>query len=596
MELRLKMKRAGFAGLSIMLLASCVDSDYDLSKEINKDMSIFNNGIALPVGNVDTLKIGELLDLDESDMIEFDEATGEYFLVKSGTSEADFDIRVDDADISTDPTEVKRVAQAINPFSGHDIDFNEPQYDPETGELIDYFGLEVNVAEDGEEVTNFDVTSNDVPDEVLNFRSITSDRTYLNITLMLTGMGDITYTPIDLNDELLIVVPGSLVTDDPNIKRVNGEQLLDLTGYAIELGSDNNGYLSYQLPVLGWNVGGDGIDVVDNSFTLHDSFILGGSIRVMSLKASAPSTISLPMNLEIEGFSATIRTATGKFDPAIDPIEELVEIEKDDLPDFLQSEDVCIDAAHASVEISLTGEIPMSFMLNGDFVSTNQSQAFGTASIEGLVVTDDERNFILSDNGLQKDGFKSVTVDNLNGLLKYIPDNINMVMNAAADKENYYEIEVNKSNNINIDYIFKAPLQFGEDMNVLYDEVIDGWHEDLEDLSLGSVLLQGTMVYATPVDVEINAVAIDSEGNELNELEVDVMPEKVVRGDNALAITITDPTRKIIGESLDGIKLQLVMTNKSGNQEVLNSNDYVVLKDLKLRLPEGITIDGGSIF
>ena len=171
-----------------------------------------------------------------------------------------------------------------------------------------------------------------------------------------------------------------------------------------------------------------------------------------------------------------------------------------------------------------------------------------------------------------------------------------MVMNAAADKENYYEIEVNKSNNINIDYIFKAPLQFGEDMNVLYDEVIDGWHEDLEDLNLGSVLLQGTMVYATPVDVEINAVAIDSEGNELNELEVDVMPEKVVRGDNALAITITDPTRKIIGESLDGIKLQLVMTNKSGNQEVLNSNDYVVLKDLKLRLPEGITIDGGSIF
>lgn len=596
MERKLKMRLTGFAGLSIVLMASCVDSDYDLDKEINKDISIFNNGIALPVGNVDTLKVGELLDLDNSDMIEVDAVTGEYFLVKSGTSEANFDIKVDEASITTDPTEVKRVAETHNPFSGQDVDFTEPQYDPEKGEWVDYLGLAVNVAEGGQEVTDFDVTSNDVPDEVLNFKSITSDRTNINMTLVLTGMGDITDTPIALDDDLFIVVPSSLMTDDPNVKMVNGQRVLDLTGRAIEIGSDNNGYLFYSLPILGWDVGGDGVDIVDNSFTLHDSFILGGTIRLMRLKASAPSTISLPMDLKVDGVRATIRTATGKFDPKIDPIEEFVEIAKDDLPDFLQSEDVCIDAAHASVEISLMGEIPMNFALDGDFVSSRQSKAFGMARIDGLIVTENEKNFILSDNGLQKPGFTSVTVDNLNGLLKYIPDNIDMVMNASADSENYYEIEINKSNNISIDYTFKAPLQFGDEMNVVYDELIDGWHGDLEDLNAGSLMLQGTMVYSTPVDVEIKAVAIDSEGNELSGLDVDVMPERVVKGDNELAITITDPTRKIIGESLDGIKLQLVLTNQSGNQETLKSGDYVVLKDLKLKLPEGIIFDGNSIF
>ena len=45
---------------------------------------------------------------------------------------------------------------------------------------------------------------------------------------------------------------------------------------------------------------------------------------------------------------------------------------ENDLPEFLRREDVCIDAAHASVEISMNGDIPMDIFLNGVFNSNQQ--------------------------------------------------------------------------------------------------------------------------------------------------------------------------------------------------------------------------------
>ena len=74
------------------------------------------------------------------------------------------------------------------------------------------------------------------------------------------------------------------------------------------------------------------------------------------------------------------------------------------------------------------------------------------------------------------------------------------------------------------------------------------------------------------------------------------MPEKVIRGENDLRITITDPTGKVIGERLDGIILTLTMTNENGNQETLKTDDHVILKDLALKLPEGIILNGDTLF
>ena len=82
------LKIAGGVIIGAGLLGSCVDSNYDIvDADISKDIAIFDNGISLPVGDVDTMKIGELLNLDDSEMIEEDASSGEYCLVRHDRSQ-----------------------------------------------------------------------------------------------------------------------------------------------------------------------------------------------------------------------------------------------------------------------------------------------------------------------------------------------------------------------------------------------------------------------------------------------------------------------------------------------------------------------------
>lgn len=589
------LKIAGGVIIGAGLLGSCVDSNYDIvDADISKDIAIFDNGISLPVGDVDTMKIGELLDLDDSEMIEEDASSGEYCLVRTGTTEASFDIRVDESSISTEATDVNRtVYQANNPFAGSDVQF--PTQNPSTGEMLESMTLEVRNEDGGTVEDNFKISSDDMPAEVLNLKEVRIDRRALNVSIRVENMGDVT-DRILLDDMFLVEIPEGIITDDPNIVIRNGVKMLDLSGRTIDLESDNNGYMTYEMSIDGWYVGDEGVDIIDGRLELADNFAIDGSVHITHLFATAPANIEMPLVMTIDDFSSNLTRATGKFDPQIDPINELVEIDKSDLPDFLRREDICIDAAHASVEISMIGDIPMDIFLNGVFNSNQQSQTFGSASIDNILVSQDDRHLLLSDNGIQKDGYKSITVPGLNSLLRYIPDDIDMTMNAAADKDNYYEIEINKDNNVNIDYIFRAPLQFGNEMHIIYNDTINGWHGDLDGINSTMTALQGTMVYDTPVDVSITATAIDEQGDPINGLEVNVLPEKIIRGENDLRITITDPTGKVIGERLDGIILTLTMTNENGNQETLKADDHVILKDLALKLPEGIILNGDTLF
>ena len=261
------LKIAGGVIIGAGLLGSCVDSNYDIvDADISKDIAIFDNGISLPVGDVDTMKIGELLDLDDSEMIEEDASSGEYCLVRTGTTEASFDIKVDESSISTEATDVNRtVYQANNPFAGSDVQF--PTQNPSTGEMLESMTLEVRNEDGGTVESNFKISSDDMPAEVLNLKEVRIDRRALNVSIRVENMGDVT-DRILLDDMFLVEIPEGIITDDPNIVIRNGVKMLDLSGRTIDLGSDNNGYMTYEMSIDGWYVGDEGVDIIDGRLEL----------------------------------------------------------------------------------------------------------------------------------------------------------------------------------------------------------------------------------------------------------------------------------------------------------------------------------------
>ena len=53
--------------LMCLLLSNCIDDSYDLSKDIDMTVTIFEDGLTLPGGSTDTISLKKILDLDEGE-------------------------------------------------------------------------------------------------------------------------------------------------------------------------------------------------------------------------------------------------------------------------------------------------------------------------------------------------------------------------------------------------------------------------------------------------------------------------------------------------------------------------------------------------
>ena len=82
------------------LCCGCVDNAYDLNKDIVMDVTIAGNKITLPVGNVKSIVLDSLIDVDDIDMLE--KMNGVYSLSKSDVIDP-IDIEIDPIKINIDP-------------------------------------------------------------------------------------------------------------------------------------------------------------------------------------------------------------------------------------------------------------------------------------------------------------------------------------------------------------------------------------------------------------------------------------------------------------------------------------------------------------
>ena len=81
-------------GVSVAMgLGSCIDEDYDLSKDIDMTVQIGSEGFTLPASDTEPYTLSQILDLDETSSIkcvkagQYGLAEGDYVLVQSGESE-----------------------------------------------------------------------------------------------------------------------------------------------------------------------------------------------------------------------------------------------------------------------------------------------------------------------------------------------------------------------------------------------------------------------------------------------------------------------------------------------------------------------------
>ena len=198
-----------------------------------------------------------------------------------------------------------------------------------------------------------------------------------------------------------------------------------------------------------------------------------------------------------------------------------------------------------------------------------------------------------------KEGAVNIKVSDINNLIKKIPDAVDVKLQPAITYNEYYTVDLGESYTMESSYDIDIPLSFGKDLKIVYEETIDGFDLDLEDIGIKKAVLSINAVNTIPLAMEIkneNISALDANGNVINDIDVTVEGNITESKDgktetsSLINITLKETTEGAIGK-LDGLKLKVTAISGQATDVQLLSSQWLQLKDMKLKIPNGIKVD-----
>lgn len=629
----MKASRLFYFSLSTLIVGatcSCIDNKYDLEKNsLNKNMSIFNNGISLPVGSVQEITLSQFIDTEEENSIIKEDLSG-YYLSKSGDTE-EINIDIEDTDVTNDGSSLEETFKKVNifkkifsnplftantvmlPINEHKDSYDSQSYEllkNTIGENTEKFILDLSDDEGDEVVEKFTIKIDDVPEEINTIYSVEFEEFPIYLNLETKNIDNIT-DKLVLEDNFKIEIPNVIILGKNNHLNITEEDGKSFINLGQEVVTEYPNRLT--INAKGIDLGENGIDAITDPVTgkrtieYEDAFKFHGNAFINKIYKSNETSgdyIKIPMVLRTEEITATAKKVKGKFN--IDPTNESVGIDKDELPDFLSEDNIIIDATHASIEFvaSIENEkLPTDFPIKveietvkNDIITNNLKAKFWIEADKFSFNKTENKyyyKYIISDNEEEKNGYENVVIEDLNKLLYEIPDSVRV--NAEIDSEEKLDIDIVKKTDINIDFAFNVPLEFGKELNISYTDTIDGIHGSLGGIKTTGVKLAGKLEYKIPVNMQLSASAIDTDGNLLEGVNITITPEdKIKNGTNDFSIVITSEDKELIAEKLDGIALKITLTNEDydeNNSSPIKPTDSIYLKDLKISVLGGIEID-----
>lgn len=583
MERKLKNHAVvGICALGLIGLNSClkVDETYDLDKDF--DMTITVGGdLTVPGSSTEEIKLGDLLDLEDNEVIRVNNESGDYFLVQEGDRNFT-DVKVPGVDINMlgSFTGVKIEDIYVPPFSSGSNNETKITFDDD---------IVIDISRDGVTSDIKDITGADT----------SCKDTYLKFTK----------SGVDFNARLeegyTLEFPDyiELESDDKDWKVEGNKMILNKVG-GLEI--DENTRIYFQITGVNFK-DENGNKVNDAKFEYNDNEIDNSSIKLsgavkldgdifVSAKNSYGGNINLGANIHSENM--IFRSVTAVVDPKVDI--EIDPIRIDDLPDFLSDNNVVLDLTDPRIYITLTNPSPVSVDVNATLKSYKNNISQGTAALENINIPKNCENYIIcvnqnKDRWDDTDNMMYVKVDNMSDLIKNIPDRIEITDVVTRVEQEEVTIDLNRNYTIITDYKVDTPLQFGPDTNIEYTETIDGWDADLEDMEFDRVEASMNVINEIPLGVRMTAKAIDVDGNVLENVKVD-MDVEIKAGaigaptEQNVKFTLTTDDGKIAG--LDGIEISVVASvDNSVSDVTLNENQTMQFTEIKLKLIGGITMD-----
>lgn len=583
---------SGVAMLSAAVsVTSCLNEDYDLTKDIDTNISI-DGDISAPLGNSEFILVDDFLNLgkDAADVLKAD-ASGNYYVSVTGrgaSSDVELPVLSFSDELVTDGGYIAKIKKSELPL-------------PSSGTVpATQYTKHFNVSSTPMTVNE------DVPHEIRAVKDAEVSGV-VNISLTVTT-GKATLSDLiidfpeylefaDVKDAGLNFNPdGNLLTiKSPQISTVAKNYYLNVVGIDFDKIPSGQGFLSSQHKIV-----------------LNDEIKLS-AFDVNALLSDFGTTVEaipdeIVADIDISISSLIVKTALVKVDPdiVIDPFISNV----GELPDFLSGDDVVLDLYNPVLKLNIDNHTPLKLNLNADIMSykgaDHRTTHVGNANGgEAIMLTPSGMNrlYVSRTGEGVPDGFSSVVVPDFSSLISIVPDRIGVENIDVEAADEFVTLTSGGRYNIVYDFELAAALAFGKDVKIVYSTDFTGWnktfnpHDESFALEIRDADVKFDFVNMIPMTISLDAAAIDVDGNVIPGIKVTLngdIPAGSVEKPSTSALTLNLEGSAEQMRKLDGLRLNLTGSDPGTMSGVcLNKNQGVQFKNMKIRLQAKMDIESG---
>lgn len=568
---------------SFGITTSCIDNSYDLNKDIDMTISAGGEHLAIPVGYTEKITLDKIIELDEGDDLQI--VDGEYHLLKK-----------DNIDETNTSVKLVTVEESLNPIEPIKV-LNNQEYDIKHEVLFENIGTEDVI----------EAQAHGIDKAVIEIGSLTADTpTKLTLSFKIETTNTIMYDRVTIGN-MTITFP-DFIKFEGGQSGLNG-QTLTITN---EIIYKNNPTFTKSLSIAKYSFGekyGDGNKIKeengDRILKIEEEKI---TIKTNGIVYGAQGSGSLSITPTVTLAEMAVSEVYGTIQPDIDV--KPTEVELNNLPDFLQDDEIRLDITNPVFSFNANNPLNTDVEMDGVLTGYKDGKVTkivkigsgnGGASITLKPSGDKQQtiSIVRDEQTVVEANATKVVVPNLNDIIETIPDHINVELKPAVKTEQYYTVNLGQDYTLNSAYDIDIPLSFGSNLKIVYEETLDNFDLDLEDVDIKKAVLSINAVNTIPLAMEIkndNVSALDANGNVIKDIDVTVKGTITESKDgktevsSALNVNLNETAEGAISK-LDGLKLKITAVPGQATDVQLLSTQWMQLKDMKLKIPNGIKVD-----
>lgn len=587
-----KLSLFTFAILSIGSFTGCIDNDYDLDG-VDMTIGIGNGEFLLPSCSTDSIRLSEVLELNESETV-VEKDNGDYYYLQDGNN------------VSPTHTKVDKITVVKHRGESQDFSFSVANYLHQSGKRTKTTNIPVDFNQ--KQVVYSFAYKGSIPNEVEELIVANTDG---KITINTSFSPEVQkFVPIIA--ELSLELPSFLTIENVNSKldhTQNGSKLVFKN-----VSTASNLKVDFTIGKIDFKKKSSPLGSLSTSnrnLSMNADIQMGIKINNIALGSSIDGADKCKITADmIINNDLVIEKVRGKFNPSIE-LDDLGSTDVTGIPDFLTNEGVVIDIDNPQIILNLESNLDVPGFIGGTLTAVKNGQKTANITIPEVKVLANATSKICICRNKSKVNQAAYTevveVPNLSTVLNPIPDHINFAGHSRADKTVEADFVLGKQYTIKPSYRIEAPLAFGENARIVYTDSFDDFNSDIKDIEVKDntyIEFSGDIESKIPAYLNASAVAIDINGNEMPESEVKVAVDGEIKASadgktpavSTLKITMK-PTKSAL-KKLDGLKFTVSGSAKSEKNtesvvgQTLNAKHHtLIIKNIKIKLVGQVIAD-----